>query len=80
MLRNGRPQCRRDASLLVRLALIPIIIVGLQSWGDLLVTVVNGLISDMGANGNGANIFQAYQAAIARKLGVSDRRNEYFPD
>jgi hypothetical protein len=54
---------------LVRLALIPIIIVGLQSWGDLLVTAVNGLISDMGANGNGANIFQAYQAAIAKKLG-----------
>ena len=54
---------------LVRLALIPIIIVGLQSWGDLLVTAVNGLIFDMGANGNGANIFQAYQAAIARKLG-----------
>jgi hypothetical protein len=34
---------------LVRLALIPIIIVGLQSWGDLLVTAINGLISDMGA-------------------------------
>jgi hypothetical protein len=54
---------------LVRLALIPIIILGLQSWGDLLVTAVNGLTSDLGANGNGANIFQAYQAAIALKLG-----------
>jgi hypothetical protein len=57
---------------LVRLALIPIIILGLQSWGDLLVTAVNGLTSDLGANGNGANIFQAYQAAIALKLGSAN--------
>ena len=56
---------------LVRLALIPIIIGALQSWGDVLVSGVQGLISDMGANGTGGNIFADYQAAIARKLGTA---------
>ena len=56
---------------LVRLALVPIIIFALESWGDLLVTAVNGLVTDVGANPNGTNIFQAYQAAIALKLGTA---------
>jgi hypothetical protein len=56
---------------LVRLALIPIVIVFLTSWGDTLATGVNGLITDLGGNGNGAGIFQDYQAAIARKLGTA---------
>src|SRR5271166_6740019 len=56
---------------LVRLALIPIIIVGLQSWGDLLVTAVNGLVATAGGNGRAADVFQAYQAAIALKLGTA---------
>jgi hypothetical protein len=65
----------RSASLLfpslVRLALIPIIIVSLASWGDMLSSAVEGLISDIGGNGNGANIFEDYQAAIARKMGTA---------
>jgi hypothetical protein len=56
---------------LVRLALIPIIIGVIQSWGDALVGGVQGLISDMGASGTGGNIFSDYQAAIARKLGTA---------
>ena len=59
------------APALVRLALIPIIIGSLESWGDLLVGGVQGLISDMGMTGTGSNIFQDYQAAIARKLGTA---------
>jgi hypothetical protein len=55
---------------LIRLALIPIIILGLQTWGDMLVTAVNSLVSDVGGNGNGGNVFESYQAAIARKLGT----------
>jgi hypothetical protein len=58
-------------SSLVRLALIPIIIVALQSWGDLLVTAVNGLVATAGGNGSPANVFQAYQQAIALKLGTA---------
>jgi len=54
---------------LVRLAMVALLVGALESWGDMLVTAVEGLISDMGANGNGADIFQDYQAAIARKLG-----------
>ena len=56
---------------LIRLALIPIIIIGLQSWGDLLVGAVNGLVATAGGNGSPANVFQAYQAAIALKLGTA---------
>ena len=56
---------------LIRLALIPIIIVGLESWGDLLVTAVNGLVATAGGNGRAADVFQAYQAAIALKLGTA---------
>jgi hypothetical protein len=66
---------RRDAGemfpTLVRLALISILITSLESWGDTLVGAVNGLISDMGANGTGGNIFSDYQAAIARKMGTA---------
>jgi len=54
---------------LVRLAVIAILVGALETWGDMLVTAVEGLISDLGANGNGADIFQDYQAAIARKRG-----------
>jgi hypothetical protein len=56
---------------LVRLALIPIIILALQSWGDLLVSAVNGLVATSGGNGNPANVFEAYKAAIALKLGTA---------
>jgi hypothetical protein len=56
---------------LVRLAFIPIIIGSLEFWGDLLVGGVQGLISDMGGSGTGSNIFQDYQAAIARKMGTA---------
>jgi hypothetical protein len=56
---------------LVRLALVPIVIMTLQTWGDLLVTAVNGLVADVGGNGNGANVFQDYQNAVARKLGTA---------
>jgi len=66
---------RRDAGemfpTLVRLALISILVTSLESWGDTLVSAVNGLISDMGANGTGGNIFSDYQAAIARKMGTA---------
>lgn len=59
------------APTVVRLALIPIIIGSLEIWGDLLVNGVQGLIADMGATGTGSNIFQDYQAAIARKMGTA---------
>jgi hypothetical protein len=56
---------------LVRLAVISILIGSLQTWGDTLVGAVNGLIADMGAGGSGGNIFEDYQAAIARKMGTA---------
>jgi hypothetical protein len=55
---------------LTRLGLIPIIIVGLETWGDTLVDIVTGLNDDIGAS-SGSTIFQDYQAAIARKLGTA---------
>lgn len=53
---------------LVRLAIIPMVILGLESWGDTVVENVQGLIDGMGGT-TGSNIFQDYQAAIARKMG-----------
>ena len=55
---------------LVRLAIVSILVGGLESWGDMLVSGVNGLITDVGAAGGG-NIFQDYQAAIALKMGTA---------
>ena len=60
---------------LVRLALVPIIILGVQTWGDMLVTMVKGITTDMGANGAGGDVFQDYQLAIARKLGTAAAAN-----
>jgi hypothetical protein len=57
-------------SSLVRLALIPIIILGLQTWGDMLQGVVQELTADVGST-NGGNVFQAYQNAITLKLGTA---------
>jgi hypothetical protein len=57
-------------SSLVRLALIPIIILGLQTWGDMLQGVVQELTTDVGST-NGGNVFQAYQNAITLKLGTA---------
>lgn len=55
---------------LIRLAIIPIVITGLETWGDDLVNIVTGLNADIGAS-TGSTIFQDYQAAIARKLGTA---------
>ena len=55
---------------LIRLAIIPILITGLETWGDNLVDIVTGLNADIGAS-SGSTIFQDYQAAIARKLGTA---------
>jgi hypothetical protein len=66
---------RKDIShtmpTLVRLAVISIVIGSLSVWADLLVGGVNALISEMGANGAGGNIFLDYQAAVARKMGTA---------
>ena len=55
---------------LIRLAIVPILITGLETWGDNLVDIVTGLNADIGAS-SGSTIFQDYQAAIARKLGTA---------
>jgi hypothetical protein len=55
---------------LVRLTVVAILVGSLQTWADMLVTGVQGLQQDLGASG-GFDIFQDYQAAIARKLGTA---------
>ena len=55
---------------LVRLTVVAILVGSLQAWTDTLVTGVQGLQQDLGASG-GFDIFQDYQAAIARKLGTA---------
>jgi hypothetical protein len=55
---------------LVRLALIPIIILGLQTWGDMLQGITQELTTTVGAT-TGGNVFQAYQNAITLKLGTA---------
>jgi hypothetical protein len=55
---------------LVRLMVVAILIGSLQTWADMMVTGVQGLQQDLGASG-GFDIFQDYQAAIARKLGTA---------
>jgi hypothetical protein len=56
--------------VLVRLTVVAILVGSLQAWADMMVTGVQGLQQDLGANG-GFDIFQDYQAAIARKLGTA---------
>jgi hypothetical protein len=55
---------------LVRVMIIALVIPELGSWGDLLMSGVNDLVSQTGG-GNGVNLIQAYQAAVARKLGTA---------
>ena len=56
--------------VLVRLMVVSLLIGSLEAWSNLLVIGVTGLTDDLGASG-GFNIFQDYQAAIARKLGTA---------
>jgi hypothetical protein len=53
---------------LVRLTIVSLLIIFLESWSDTLVIGVEGLKADLGATG-GFSIFEDYQAAIARKMG-----------
>jgi len=56
--------------VLVRLLVVSLLIGSLEAWSNLLVIGVTGLTDDLGVSG-GFNIFQDYQAAIARKLGTA---------
>ena len=55
---------------IVRLGIIAVVIPQLGTWGDTLISVVDGVVADTGG-GNGINLLQEYQAAVARKLGTA---------
>jgi hypothetical protein len=55
---------------LVRLTMVVVLIGSLETWTDMLVLGANGLRDELGAT-SGFDIFQDYQAAIARKMGTA---------
>jgi hypothetical protein len=54
---------------LVRLAVVVILVGGLSGFGNLLMSGVNDIISQMGLNSVSGGIFEAYRAAVAQKFG-----------
>ena len=62
--------------VLVRLTVVSLLIGSLEAWSNLLVIGVSDLTNELGASG-GFNIFQDYQAAIARKLGTAAAANNF---
>ena len=61
---------------LIRMTIICVLVTGLSTWTNLLVQATEGLKQDMGTAG-GFDIFQAYQAAIARKMGTAAATNNF---
>jgi len=54
---------------LVRLTVVVILVWSLGGFGNLLMTAVDDIISQMGLNSASGGIFEAYRAAVAQKFG-----------